>query len=279
MIDPGRAARNYLRVRADRANHRAPDPVGFTVTRQRIATIVSGKETTGELAIIRTFPAGCAHLASYDYPLDDPAELGATATFLMCVGTQPRYHYYQSAPADRFRLGTGYWLKLHEVHELAREGIEAGDVHELSLRAGTSGWNLVGGFFNDPLDFYALNVRDRNGVVYTMQQAMAAGLVRSPLFAYVLGSYTTSSVAEPYVGYWLNVGDDVTIIGDRRTDTLAADGAPSRPAIIAPEGGWLAPLVVSSGGVCDACTWIGCAPGATNDSTPGWTCSSLRRRA
>lgn len=255
-----------------------PDPVGFTVTpARRIATVVSGKETTGvnfAISAIRTFPAGLQLISlPYDYPLDDPAELlGADpATFLMAAWepTTNRYHYYQSAPADRFRLGTGYWLKLHEVHELAREGIEAGDVHELSLRAGTSGWNLVGGFFNDPLDFYALNVRDRNGVVHTMQQAMAAGLVRSPLFAYVLGSYTTSSVAEPYVGYWLNVGDDVTIIGDRRTDTLAADGAPSRPAIIAPEGGWLAPLVVSSGGVCDACTWIGCAPSATNDFDAG----------
>jgi len=105
--------------------------------------------------------------------------------------------------------------------------------------------------------------------VRTMQQAMAAGLVRSPLFAFLLGSYTTSSVAEPYVGYWLNVGADVTIIGDRRTDTLAADAGATRPAVTAPEGGWLAPLVVSSAGVRDASTWIGCAPAATEGFDAG----------
>ena len=105
-----------------------PDPVGFTVTpARRIATVVSGKETTGvnfAISAIRTFPAGLQLISlPYDYPLDDPAELlGADpATFLMAAGAHHhRYHYYQSAPADRFRLGTGCWLKLHEVHELAR---------------------------------------------------------------------------------------------------------------------------------------------------------------
>lgn len=255
-----------------------PDPVGFTVSpSQRIVTVVSGQETTGvnfAVSAIRTFPTGLQLISlPYDYPADDPASLlGADpASFLMAAWepTNNRYHLYPSAPADRFRLGTGYWLKLQQVRELAREGIEAEDVFELPLRSGTSGWNLVGDFFTETLDFFSLSVRDRNGVVRTMQQAMAAGLVRSPLFAYVLGSYATSSVAEPYVGYWLNVGDDVTIIGDRRTDTLAADAGAPRAAVTAPEGGWLVPLVVSSGGARDASTWIGCAPAATDGFDAG----------
>jgi len=71
------------------------------------------------------------------------------------------------------------------------------------------------------------------------------------------------------VGYWLNIGDDVTLIGDRATDTLAAGDGGSRPAITAPEGGWLLPLTVSSGGACDAATWIGCAPAATDGFDAG----------
>ncbi len=255
-----------------------PDPIGFTVTpSQRIVTVTSGQETTGVnfgVSAIRTFPAGLQLISlPYDYPNTDPATLlGADpATFKMAAWepNDNRYHLYPATPADRFRLGTGYWLKLDQMRELSAEGVEAENTHAVSLQAGTGGWNIIGDFFLEPLDFYSLSVRDRNGVVRSMQQAMAAGLVRSPLFAYVLGSYTTSAVAEPYVGYWLNVGDDVTLIGDRATDTLAVGDAGSRPAITPPEGGWLLPLAVSSGGVCDAATWIGCAPAATDGFDAG----------
>ncbi len=255
-----------------------PDPIGFTVSpTQRIVTVASGQETTGVnfgVSAIRTFPAGLQLISlPYDYPNTDPAALlGADAGSFKMAAWEPndnRYHLYPATPADRFRLGTGYWLKLEQVRELSAEGIEADDTHAVALQAGTSGWNLIGDFFLEPLDFFSLSVRDRNGVVRSMQQAMAAGLVRSPLFAYVLGSYTTSAVAEPYVGYWLNIGDDVTLIGERATDTLAVGDGGSRPAVTAPEGGWLLPLTVSSGGASDAATWIGCAPAATDGFDAG----------
>lgn len=250
-----------------------PDPTGFTVTpSQRIVTVVSGQETTGvnfSVRSIRTFPTGLQLISlPWDYPAADPADLlGANPATFKMAAWEPRvdqYALYPSTPADRFRLGSGYWIKLDEVRELTREGIEADDVFELPLKAGASGWNLVGDFFLQPIDFFSLQVRDRNGVVRSMQQAMAAGLVRSPLFAFTLGGYATSAVAEPYIGYWLNVGQDVTVIGDRLTDTLAADEPATAAAVVSPEGGWLMPLVVSSGQMQDASTWVGCAAAATD---------------
>ncbi len=255
-----------------------PDPVGFTVSpAERIVNVVTGQETAGinfAISSIRTFPTGLQLISlPYDYPSIDPAELlGADAATLKMAAWEPnnsRYHLYPSTPADRFRLGTGYWLRLSEIRELSQEGIEAEDVHEVALQAGTGGWNIMGDFFTEALDFYSLQVRDRNGVVRSMQQAMSTGLVRSPLFAYVLGAYTTSAVAEPFVGYWLNIGEDITIIGDRRTDTLAVGAEATRSAVATPEGGWLLPLVVSSGGAADAATWIGCAPTATDGFDAG----------
>jgi len=254
-----------------------PDPVGFTVSpAERIVTVQTGEETTGvnfAVSSIRTFPAGLQLISlPYDYPNTDPAELldaGPNLKLATWEPTNGRYAIYPATPADRFRLGSGYWLKLSQVRELSREGIEAEDVYELPLAAGSTGWHLVGDFFTEPIDFYSLQVRDRNGVVRNMQQAMAAGLVRSPLFAYLLGGYATSAVAEPFVGYWLNIGDDVTIVGDRRTDTLAADEQASRPAVAAPDGGWLMPVVVCSGEMTDAATWVGCAPGATGGFDAG----------
>lgn len=255
-----------------------PDPTGFTVSpTERSATIVSGEETTGinfTVSSIRTFPSGLQLISlPYDYPSADPADLlGANpATFQMATWDPEtgRYSLYPSAPADRFRLGYGYWLRLDQVRELSREGIEAENVHEVAYDSGASGWNLLGCFFTEPIDFYSLQVRDQAGVVRSMQAAMAAGLVRSPLFAYVLGGYATSAVAEPYVGYWFNAGADITLIGDRRTDTLASAEDAARPAVVAPEGGWLMPLVVTSAGMCDTSTWVGCAPAATGGFDAG----------
>ncbi len=255
-----------------------PDPTGFTVSPPtQIATVESGEETTAvnfSVSSIRTFPKGLQLISlPWDYPATDPAELmGVPANSLQMAAWEPRvgqYALYPSTPADRFRLGSGYWLNLDQPRELSREGLPAEDQFEFDLQAGQSGWNLVGDFFTDPVDFYSLAVRDRAGVVYTMQQAMAGGLVRSPLFAYTLGGYATSAIAEPYIGYWLNVGEDVTIIGNRQTDTLAVGEEATTAAVSKPEGGWLMPLVVSAGRMQDAATWIGCAPAATDDFDPG----------
>jgi len=255
-----------------------PNPIGFSASpTQQIVRVDSGVETDGvnfQLSSIRTFPAGLQMVSlPYDYPADDPADLlGEAAESFQMAAYEPndgRYHLYPGAPADKFRLGYGYWLKLDNTRELGREGTEAGDVFELGLHKGASGWNIVGDFFSQIVDFYALHVRDQNGVVRTMQEAMAAGLVRSPLFTYVLGGYQTSSVLEPYAGYWLKVGDDITLIGNRSTDTLAVGERASRPAVAAPEDGWLLPLVVSAGQLRDNSTWIGCAASASDSFDVG----------
>lgn len=255
-----------------------PNPVGFSVNPpQRTVTVVTGQVTEGvnfTLSSIRTFAAGL-HLLSlpWDYPFTDPATLfGLAPGQLRMAAYEPAdraYHLYPEAPADRMRLGHGYWVKFSQVRELGQEGTEAGDTFEVQLTRGQDGWNLLGTFFNAPMDFYALMVRDSNGVLRTMQQAMAAGLVRSPLYAYVVGGYQITAAMEPFVGYWINVGDNVSIYGDRNVVTLAEGQEVSRPAVTVPEGGWLLPLVVSADGMTDASTWVGAAASASDGYDAG----------
>ncbi len=249
-----------------------PRPRDLSVTpQQRTVEVTTGEWTTSvnfTLTAIRRFPAGLQLISlPWEYPIADPADLLGIDPGELRMATwdagNARYAHYPSAPADRFRLGSGYWVRFDQAQELAREGTEAGDTHEVRLTAGPGGWNLVGAFFREPIDFFSLRVRERDGTEHNMQQAMSAGLVRSPLFAYVLGGYTTSSVLETYVGYWLSVGANVTIIGDRTTDTLAVGEDATRPAVVAPEDGWLMPLVVESGQMRDSSTWLGSAPAAT----------------
>ena len=255
-----------------------PNPIGFSVNpQQQTATVVTGQVTEGvnfTLSSIRTFPAGLQLISlPWDYPLTDPAGLlGMQPGDLQMATYEPtdgRYHVYPSAPADRFRLGYGYWVRFNQVRELTQQGTEAGNVYEVALSRGRDGWNLLGTFFNQPIDFYALMVRDFNGVLRTMQQAMAAGLVRSSLYTYVVGGYQTSAVMEPFVGYWINVGSDVTIVGDRQVVTLAAGEGSSRPAVMAPDDGWLLPLTVSADGMRDTSTWVGCAASASDGYDAG----------
>ena len=280
ITDPGGGAAPYNYRFANAPTGQVtvrPNPIGFSSNPpERLETVVSGEETDGvnfSLSSIRTFPAGLQLISlPWDYPLTDPATLlGLQPGQLQMASYEPTdgsYHIYPSAPADRFRLGYGYWLNLTQVRELSQEGTEATDVYSVALRRGRDGWNLLGTFFRQPIDFYALTVQD-NGVIRTMQQAMAAGLVRSSLYAYVVGGYQTTAVMEPFVGYWINVGDDINIIGDRSVATLAAGQGSSRPAVIAPEDGWLLPLVVSADGMQDASTWVGCAASASDGYDAG----------
>jgi hypothetical protein len=100
-----------------------PDPTGFSVTpAQRIVTVQSGQTTTGvnfEVSSIRRFPAGLQLISlPYDYPSADPAELlGANPSHLPGWPrgnpmTGQLQHSTRQHPADRFRLGSGYWLRL-----------------------------------------------------------------------------------------------------------------------------------------------------------------------
>ncbi len=247
---------------------------------QRVVTVVSGETITGVsfvLESLHVFPQGLQLISlPWDFSSGqsdkDPANLlGIPASqFLMATWetSTARYRIYPNAPADRFRLGTGYWLNLASPADLAQEGTPPLTVHQISLLAG---WNLIGDPFLSTIDFYATNIRAQNGTLYSVQEALAQNLLGSGLFAYMLGGYRIVSALTPYVGYWLYANDPCKLVIDESTDTMAVGTQAAAPAVPVPADGWLLQLQTTAtvAGLQDTAAYLGTAAGASDDFDPG----------
>lgn len=244
------------------------------VPAERQITINTGAVTDQvdfSLESLHVFPAGLQLMSlPWNYPNSDPSVLLNVNPLDLQMATwensSARYRLYPNAPSDRFRLGTGYWLQLTSAADIAQQGVSAESVFEIDLHAG---WNLIGTPFNQPLDFYAVQVRDANGVVRSLQDALARNIVSSSLFAYTLGGYRTVATMVPYVGYWIAAGESCSLLVDKTTATLAVSGQSSRTAVTAPDGGWLLQLRTTAAGMEDQATYIGTAAVASDAYDPG----------
>ncbi len=253
-----------------------PVVTGYTPSpTQRTATVRSGEITSGVsfvLESLHVFPIGYQLMSlPWDFSGHDPATLlGLTPGQLRMATWETganRYRVYPNAPADRFRLGRGYWLNLASTTDLAQEGTPAVTPYSLRLE---QGWNLIGDPFTVGIDFYAITVRDRSGVDRTMAEALADNIIGSGLFAYMLGGYRNVSALVPYVGYWLLVNDsNCTLVIDRYTDALAADDVVTAARPMVEVDGWQLQLSARVGGLEDAATCIATASGATDGFDPG----------
>ncbi len=242
-----------------------PAPVGFTATpTSQTVTVVSGLVTPSvnfTLTSLHTFPAGVQLVSlPYDYSGLDPAVvLNVTSGLTMATweSSTQRYRLYPNAPADRFRLGTGYWLDLPKIVDVTIQGPASGSPAPIALGVG---WNLVGDPFPTMVDFFNTYVVDATSVRYTMEQALGAGLIQGSMFVYTLGGYQTTAVFSPWVGDWLLATAPLTLYvnGD---STASAVRRAARPAVATPEGGWLVNLETSLGGLKDTATYFGAAPG------------------
>lgn len=212
---------------------------------------------------LRTFPRGLQLVSfPWDYSNLDPATLlGVSAGNLRMATwetTRQRYRLYPEAPADRFRLGTGYWMNLAAPADLSQEGLRAEDPVEIPLGAG---WNLVGCPYNSRIDFYTSQVRDGSNIIYTLQQALSRGLIGTGLYAYVLGGYQTVGVLSPFTGYWVKANAPCSLIISERVGGLAA--GEERDATPAVKDGWLLQLRTQVSGAVDTATYVGSAAAAT----------------
>ncbi len=256
-----------------------PEPVGFTSTpAEQTVTVVSGETTENVnfiLTSLHTFPAGLQLISTpYDYSSNDPATLlGIPAADLLMAtwqGSTQQYRQYPQAPADRFRLGTGYWMRLPSAVDITLQGTSSVDPAGIPVQPG---WNLLGNPFPVTIDFFTTRVRDNNtGSTMTMQQALAAGTVEGGMYAYALGGYQNTSVFLPWVGTWLKANEAFTleISGAQGTLTSLAD---AKPAVLTPEGGWLVNLEASVAGLCDSACHFGMAPTATDGHDVGLDCA------
>jgi hypothetical protein len=233
----------------------------------RTVVIESGVTTAGvnfSMNSLFTFPRGLQLVSlPWDYSATDAAALlGISTPSALKMATweanRQRYRLYPDAPADRFRLGTGYWLNLSSAADLTTEGTPAVDPVEIPLSAG---WNLVGCPYQGRIDFYTTQVRDADGVAYTLQQALSRGIIGSGLYSYVLGGYQTTGVLSEYTGYWLKTYQPCYLIMSARVGALGA--TENRDATPKAEGGWLLSLKTSCAGLEDNSTFVGTARGAT----------------
>ncbi|MCE5216267.1 carboxypeptidase regulatory-like domain-containing protein [bacterium] len=240
-----------------------PVPYGFTVNPTQRTVTVTAARTTGNvnfgLSSLHSFPTGLQLVSlPYDYSTVDPATLLGVlpGNMLMAAweASTQRYRIYPQAPADRFRLGSGYWMRLTSLVDLMTQGQSAPSPMPISLGPG---WNLVGDPFTSVTDFYGITVEDRAGVTYSVQQALSSGLLQSGLFVYALGGYQNASVLTPWVGGWLKTSDNVTLHVTKTAGTSAANV--ERPAVSTPKDGWLTSLEVSAGQLLDSSTHFGAA--------------------
>jgi len=245
---------------------------GFTVTpASQTVTVATGVVTYDinfMISALHSFPTGLQFISvPFDYSTQDPAvvvgtPVGQTLRMAAWDPALGRYAIYPAAPADRLRLGMGYWLRLAQPQDLVSEGTRAGNPYYIPLGAG---WNGIGDPFTSAVDFYSLRVRDSRGVERTIQEAFAAGQVRNGLFVYGLGGYSLATSLLPYSGYWIYAGQPVSlVVADPAQPALSAAAARTveRPALAQPKNGWLAPIVVSAAGLTDASAAFGVAPGA-----------------
>jgi len=271
LTDPGGGQGTY-NYRFDNVptgqNTVRPAPVGFTASpTERVATVQTGLTTPNvdfTLNSLHVFPAGLQLVsAPFDYSSVDPAlVVGHDAGDLKMAtweGSRQRYRTYPQAPADRFRLGSGYWMRLYAPADVIVQGPNAPDPMPIAL---TSGWNLVGDPFPTVVDFYSALVEDQSGVVRTIQEALSEGLIEGGMFAYVLGGYQNTAVFNPWVGTWLKTNANLTLHVSQTAGALASPAA-AGPAVPAPEDGWIAGLRVSVDGLVDTATHFGLARSAT----------------
>jgi len=280
LIDPGDGGASY-NFRFDSVPTGTlvvkPDPIGFTATpTQQTVTVTSGETTENVsfvLTSLHTLPAGLQLVSTpYDYANTDPtALLGVAANDLLMAtwqASQQRYRLYPQAPADRFRLGTGYWLRLASSADITLQGTDSADPAYIDLKAG---WNLVGDPFPETVDFFTARVR-YGETEMTMQQALAAAKIEGGMYAYTLGGYQNTSVFLPWVGTWLKASQDLTLEVSAEQGALSSL-SDAKPAVVAPEGGWLASLETRVDGLADSSCHFGVADNATDGHDAGLDCA------
>lgn len=246
----------------------SPNPYPAVLVQSSVAT----RDVNFSMDSMHTFPAGLQLMSMpWDYSQVDAADLLSVSRASLRMATyeasRQQYRLYPNAPADRFRLGTGYWLNLTTAADLSQEGLAPSDPVEIPL---VPGWNLIGTPSSRRIDFYLTKIRRPTGAQrYTVSEASGEGILGSGLFAYVLGGYANVATMAPYVGYWIQANEPCYLIISAQTAGLAAGGAAERAAVPTPEGGWLLQLSATAGGAQDTSAYLGSAAAATAEFDRG----------
>ncbi|NLB94548.1 MAG: hypothetical protein GX785_02450 [Armatimonadetes bacterium] len=193
--------------------------------------------------------------APYDYSDVDAANfLGLPANqtkVASWVGN--RYAFYPENPADRFRIGKGYFLLLEKPVVLTREG-KAADTSKPATLNLTAGWNMIGNPFPFSVNWFDVKVQVGQEVL-TLQDAIARDLIKNALWTYGNGEYRLAFQLMPWAGYWVKTTQDLVL----HIPNVAARSAtpdPYRTRAVSDES-WVLNLVATAGGYRDASNYIG----------------------
>jgi len=245
------------------ANHTA-SPAQRSVT---VSSNLTTENVNFSILALHTFSSGLQLVSfPYDYSLQTPNEVlglsaGATPHIAVWDPTLAQYKYYPQAPADRFRLGGGYWLGLDQTSDVPLQGLAAPSPYTWSAE---KGWNQIGTPFPTATDFYGLQVTDHTGVTRNIQDAFTAGILRNALFGFAAGGYRLVSVMQPWSGYWVLANEEFSFVATNPASAASAaqavTAAEARPALTKPTKGWVAPLLIEVAGMQDSATAFGAAP-------------------
>jgi subtilisin family serine protease len=162
-------------------------------------------------------------------------------------------------------VGLGYWVNLDNDVFLNSVGAEVTNPVVIRLFAGSGGWNQIGTPYTLPVAWGTVTIRF-DGLNYTLEDAIEAGIISSPLIGYRNGDYVynffPNGVMEPFQGYWVRVFKDCTMIIAPSTSNALL--AASRSTTVANNGGWKARFSASVAGDRDGQNYFGQANGATD---------------
>ena len=120
-----------------------------------------------------------------------------------------RYAFYPENPADRFRLGKGYFLLLEKPVVLTREGKPADTSKPATLNL-TAGWNMIGNPFPFPVNWFDAKVQVGQELI-SLQEAIARDLIKNALWTYGYGEYRLAFQLMPWEGYWVKTTQDLVL--------------------------------------------------------------------
>jgi len=261
----------------------SPDPATATIT------VVPGQDTTGTSFTLTPsggggpgpgpdpgnlrLPAGLNIIAlPGDYSDIDvaalfglPADQVRLAAFSAAAN---QYAYYPSSPADRIRLGRGYFVRLpNEIVLTANRPVPTAPVRVNVV----PGWELVGHVGTTAVPLSQVRVQIGSGPEISFAEAVSQGVLRQTAYRLSGSSYQTASQLEPLRGVWLRVLRAATLI----IPPAPTAGAASVRAAVAPvlqtksRGDWQFSVVARAGEMADRAS-LGVASGASNGFNAGF---------
>ena len=126
------------------------------------------------------------------------------------------YALTPNAPANSFRPGQGYWIRLSSTTPVNRYNTTPASPTQPFTISLSAGWNMIGDPFPNAVPAAGISVIAAGSTPVTLASAVQTGLVSS-LYSYdsMTNAYIVLSMGlpvEPYVGYWIYAAKETLLV-------------------------------------------------------------------